>query len=68
MQRTEIHQTTAGQSIEEQKAYSSPRLRCLSPEAARELLMQHCDTNDPGIKHLLDCVEQLKSKRAAHDP
>ena len=47
--------------------YVKSALRRLTPEAARELLLRHTDLNDPEVKQMLTCIEDLR-KRNASDP
>jgi|SRR5579872_865112 len=50
---------TAVRATEERKAYVKPAFRGLTPETAKELLLQKGDHRDPEVKHMLQCIEKL---------
>ena len=53
---------TAVQKREERKAYVKPAFRRLTPETAKELLLQKGDLSDPKVKQMLQCIEELLDK------
>jgi hypothetical protein len=53
-----LTESTGGRS-----SYSAPKLKVVTPEAARELLLRHSDENDPEIKFMLECIEQLQNPK-----
>lgn len=61
MNPTDIHEPAKVHALEDRKPFSPPGARRLTPDAARELLLRHCDASDPEIKFMLACIEQLKS-------
>jgi len=42
------------------KPYSAPSLRCLTPEAAQEMLLRHSNIDHPAVKFMLECIERLQ--------
>jgi len=53
------------QSTDNRGAYCAPRLRCVTPKAAREMLLRHCDESDPEVKFMLECIEQLENPKGS---
>lgn len=45
---------------EGRKPYVAPACRRLTPEAARELLLQKADLRDPEVKQMLQCIDELQ--------
>lgn len=45
--------------------YVKPALRCLPPEAVKELLLRHADLNDPKVKQMLQSIEDLRKRNAS---
>jgi hypothetical protein len=43
--------------------YSAPGFRRLSPEAAKDLLLQRADVRDPKVQQMLERIEELKEKK-----
>lgn len=50
---------TPVQARGERKPYVRPALRRLTPEAAKELLLQKGDLSDPEVRHMLQRIEEL---------
>jgi len=50
---------TPVQAREERKPYVRPALRRLTPEAAKELLLQKGDLSDPEVRQMLQRIEEL---------
>jgi len=47
------------------KPYAAPGLRCISPEASREMLLEHSDVNDPEVKFMLQCIDRLQHPKGS---
>lgn len=47
------------------KLHSTPALKCLTPEAAKEMLLRHSDINDPEVKFMLECIERLQDSKGS---
>jgi hypothetical protein len=45
--------------------YIAPGLKRLSSAAAKDLLLQHADTGDPEVQHMLDCVDELQGEKGS---
>lgn len=43
--------------------YTAPAIKRLTPDEAKQLLLQRADMSDPEVRHMLDCIEQLKGTR-----
>lgn len=65
MNLTDTGQVAAVQSTDSRRSYSAPRLKCVTPEAAREILLRHSDANDPEIKFMLAGIEQLQTPKGS---
>jgi hypothetical protein len=65
MKLSETGQAAAIQSTDSRSSYSAPTLTCMTPEAAREMLLRHSDANDPEIKFMLECIEQLQNPKGS---
>jgi hypothetical protein len=65
MKLGETGQSAAIQSTDSRSPYSAPALRCVTPEAAKEILLRHSDENDPEIKFMLECIEQLQNLKGS---
>lgn len=60
MDATKVAQAvTADQPNEARKPYVAPAFKRLTPEAAKELLLEKGDLTDPGVKQMLQCIEDL---------
>jgi hypothetical protein len=44
--------------------YSAPTFKRLSPDEAKDLILQRADTRDPQVMRMLDCIDQLQRKKA----
>jgi hypothetical protein len=47
---------------ESRQTYVAPACRRLTPEAAKELLMQKGDLSDPEVQRMLQCIEELQKR------
>ena len=47
------------------KPYTPPGLRCISPEAATEMLLRDSDVNDPEVKFMLQCIDRLQHPKGS---
>lgn len=47
------------------KPYVAPACRRLTPEAAKEILLLHKDPNDPEVRHMLECIDEMQKKKSA---
>jgi hypothetical protein len=65
MNLTDSGQVAAVQSTGDRSSYSAPRLKSVTPEAARKTLLRHSDANDPKIKFMLECIEQFQNPKGS---
>lgn len=49
-------------TAEQRKPYVSPACKLVSPGEAKEFLMQKADVNDPEVRHMLRCIEDLQEE------
>jgi hypothetical protein len=56
---------TSDQGTGFRKRYLAPGFKRLSPEAAKESLLQGADTSDPEVQHMLDCIEKHMGEKGS---
>lgn len=49
-------------SEKNRKAYVAPAYRRMTPEEAKEFLLEKADVNDPEVKLMLKCIENLQKQ------
>jgi hypothetical protein len=65
MNLSDTGQAAVIQSPDSRASYSAPGLRRVTPEAAKEMLLRHSDVNDPEVKSMLECIEQLQNPKGS---
>ncbi len=64
MNRIDVHKSiSSGKTVEGRKPYVAPACRRLTPEAAKEMLLRRADTGDPEVLRMLECIEELQTKK-----
>lgn len=61
MNLSKAGQSAAVQPDRQRGAYSAPTLKCVTPEAAKQMVLRNSDVNDPEVKFLLKCIENLQN-------
>jgi hypothetical protein len=49
----------------ERKPYVAPTYHRLTPEAAKQLLLEKADVNDPEVRKMLRCIAELQKQNPA---
>jgi hypothetical protein len=63
MHRVEIH--NSDDTVKTRKPYVAPACSPLPPEEAKRWLLSRADINDPEVRYMLECIEELQTRKSS---